>query len=693
MGKSKKKKRNDARGYGGGKVPQGATSQSAASSKDVVVTKQTHEGIQSLVDKLKSRDIGSVNQKATASFVASTNGAASTADSTIRFVPKLTKIIDRLIDLGFKYDPSDGGDSTRNSNSTHFVEEMVAVLGYGISLESALDWLCLNVPTLELPPLFTDGNLRNNLMQEERQDGNNANDKDRASASSLTILKFVSSSPLSTQSVATTEEEEKTKREDEIKEKELETQQQRERMKRIQEERKIAKEKAEAEEREAAKKKLLEQYSEYQVDSDSDEGQDDTKDNTGLTPLSPQEVDLLEKEKELNELEADLGCEANNYMRSKQEMKTMRNQAKKLKQQVAGLRRKVENIRRQREKEEAVKREEDDMEEGDNGGDFFGGDGFFGNEEDEDEEEVDEQNTDNTNTTSNTKILIDCPIPKGWTGTTPRKTLEDTCRKQRLGKPKFLNLGGGSSGGYKLSGINVQRAKKTKSGSSEGLSTKDEWIALTCDFSTGSSVPDYLALQALYAFDSNKPLYGLFPPAFRSIWLSWLEEVQQQNDEVKQSLQTKKNARIQKLLHIIEKNHKADLHELPDNSRSDRNDVEPATLRAKSNIDDIRQQRTQIVEESWEDMDDDIDNSIILDAKKSSMEGVRLKREFVQRQSTKTYAAMLKQRENLPMTSFRSGVLETIKRHQVMILCAETVRHILSNQKCVYLWRLFKILT
>ena len=676
MGKSKKKKRNDARGYGGGKGPQGAPSQLAASSKDVVVTKQTHEGIQSLVDKLRSSEIEPTYQKVTIAATATKTSAPVTADSTIRFVPKLSKIIDRLIDLGFKYDPSGGDDSTIKKNSSSCLEDMVRALGYGITLESALDWLCLSIPTLELPPLFTDGNLRNNLMQQERQGISNASGNDGVSSSSLTVLKFVSSSSSSSQPIPPTENEKK-----DIKKKELERQQQEERMKKIQEEKKIAKEKAEAEEREAAKKKLLEQYAEYHDDSDSDEGQGDMDTNVPkiATPLSPQEAGLMEKEKELNELETDLGCEANNYMRSKQEMKIMRNQAKKLKQQVAGLRRKVENIRRQREKEEEERRKAEEPEEEENGMDILRGVGFFGNEEEEEEEEENtEENADIDH--AHAKGFIDCPIPKGWTGTTPRKTLEDTCRKQRLGKPKFLNLGAGSSGGYKLSGINVQRAKKAKSSNSEDISTKDEWIALTSDFSSGSSLPDYLALQALYEFDSNKPLYGMFPPAFRSIWLSWLEEVQQQNEEVKQSIQTKKNARIEKLLGIIEANHRTEVLDLQSKNTNTNNKLKPTSLGEKNDMDEDGQHNTLVVEESWEDMDDDVGDNHISDAKNPSKAGRNLKREFLQRQSTKTYVEMLHQRENLPMTSYRSEVLETIEKHQVIILCAETVRFVQSFQ-------------
>ena len=667
MGKSKKKKRNDARGYGGGKGSQTPATQSAASSSDMVVTKQTHEGIQSLVDRLRSTDINSKYPKERIS-----SPDISTADSTIRFVPKLTKIVDRLVsDLGFKYDPDVVADDLQKSNCHgRYLEEMVRVLGYGITLESALDWLCLNVPTLLLPPLFTDGNLRNNLMQEERQGGgNNDGDNPGGSSSSLTVLKFISSSP-ATQSTTSTED--KAAKEEETKQKEIEKQKQLERLQKIQKEKQMAKEKADAEEREIAKKKLLEQYAEYHSDSDHDEGSDanNSPDMAAQSPLSPQEIDLLAKEKELGELEADLGCEANNYMRSKQEMKLLRNQVKKLKQQVGGLRRKVENQKRQREQEQrreeeqANQNEEDDEEE--TGAGFFDGGGLFDNAEEEEEEEA--EITPATDTPP--KALLDCPIPKGWTGTTPRKTLDDICRKQRLGKPKYLNLGGGSLGGYKLSGI---RGRKSKS-DVEDVPIKDEWIALSSNFTTESSLPDYLALQALYAIDSNKPLYGMFPPAFRSLWLSWLQEVQQQNDDLKQSLEIQKNRRIQHLLRIIEANHRTDTvsvgaleNDNDDNSRRV-SDTSKGVLDEDNNLD------TSLVMESWEDIDDrEEGNNLKTRTSDASKAGTSLKREFLERQKSKSYAEMLRQRENLPMTSYRSEILDIIKKHQVMILCAETV--------------------
>ena len=711
MGKSKKKKRNDARGYGSsglGRQGQSSLSQSAARSNDVVLDKQTHEGIQSLVDQLRSSDNKKTHQKSNnyddaEKGIGASNStftqASRTTESTIRFVPKLTKTIDRLIELGFRYDPGDDDPTEKEDKNSFHLEEMVAALGYGITLESALDWLCINVPTLDLPPLFTDGNLRNSLMQEEKKGGSN-NSEDETS-SPLTVLKFVSSSAaLESQSASRDlNQEEEIKKNESAKQ---QRQKQQERLEKIQKEKQIAKEKAEQEEREAAKKRLLEQYAEYHSDSDDerDTGESNIDSNQSQTNLSPQEVELASKEAELNELEADLGCDANNYMRSKQEMKLLRNEVKKLKQQVAGMRRKVENQKRQREKELREIKEKEDQpeyeEEEENGGGFFGGGGFFDNEAEDDEEEVDEINTKIVSITIDDKAkeLVDCPIPKGWTGTTPRKILEDTCRKQRLGRPKFLNMGGGPSGGYKLSGIDVRKRKKTKGthdSSNQDPSIKDEWIALSSEFSTGSSLPDYLALKALYQIDSNKPLYGMFPPAFRSLWMSWLEEAQHHDDEIKQAFETKKNARVQKLLGIIEANHRAESTDrtaiTSPTTQTKNYQEQPFARKEKATIDED-ETKTDEIEESWEDLDDVESEITKPDTKSPSKAGASLKREFIQRQSMSSYAKMLNQRENLPMASYRSEVLETIRNNQVMILCAETVSTIEIGKESLYCHRL-----
>jgi HrpA-like RNA helicase len=54
------------------------------------------------------------------------------------------------------------------------------------------------------------------------------------------------------------------------------------------------------------------------------------------------------------------------------------------------------------------------------------------------------------------------------------------------------------------------------------------------------------------------------------------------------------------------------------------------------------------------------------------MAGETLKKEFIARQKTRAYQSMSKMRESLPMYSYRSQLLKTIRENAVTVLCAET---------------------
>merc|ERR1712238_167781 len=87
--------------------------------------------------------------------------------------------------------------------------------------------------------------------------------------------------------------------------------------------------------------------------------------------------------------------------------------------------------------------------------------------DDADADAATENDNDDDDDADNHRKRIDCCIPKGWTGTTPKKTLEDICRKLKFGRPKFVSFGNGTGGGtgervgggYKLSGINIHKNK------------------------------------------------------------------------------------------------------------------------------------------------------------------------------------------------------------------------------------------
>jgi hypothetical protein len=305
--------------------------------------------------------------------------------------------VDKLDELGFTNDQ---------------IEQAAIALQYDITLENALDYLCLHVNTTELPPLFTEASLREDLMTVSTAESlvvvNNEKHGDASRSENCVDREFdcrnVTALPRVTKCV-----------EDHAKENDNRSEQ---------------------------KEWLLRQYEYEEDDSEvatNSAGINDTK--SQALPLTTDDQMFAEKEKELKELEDDLNNEANNYMRSKQEIKDLQIQAKKLRQHVQGLKRKLERNRtaqkqqhhqesKQPEERETTEHETADSE--DCGG-FFDISGETGQD---DESAPAEQNQPQQQRAK----LLDYPIPKGWTGTTPEKKLDEVCRKHNLLKPKYTQL-------------------------------------------------------------------------------------------------------------------------------------------------------------------------------------------------------------------------------------------------------------
>jgi ATP-dependent RNA helicase DHX29 len=527
-------------------------------------------------------------------------------------------------------------------------------VGYDMTLESCLDWLCLHLPTLELPALFTDGRVRNSLMMTED------------SSSSLTVLKLVAPPAAAAAPSSIIEEETNNKHNDES----LSQQ-------RLEEAQSKKKEDAEAAEHKAW---LLQRY-QYEDDEEEDIGKEKSNNNNNNnnseiaepppqleTPdLTPEEDHLAEKENELKELEDDLNSEANNYMRSKYEAKQLQTQVKKLRQHVVGLRKKVEKTKakQQQEREQPTEQTEastttvvdhpitgqDDVAVEEEEEDDYGGGGLFDSMFEPSEEtkaiagapKGEEQKP----ATSTTHLLLDYRISKDWTGTTPQKTLEDFCKKQKLPKPKYPKLP--HNGGYRLL-VTLKKKQPAK-----------EWQAETRDFVKGSSLQDYLAIQTLYGIDSTLPLYRVFPPAFRDLWLSWQNEVQQAQNQVQQDQDAVKRERIERLLSLI-----------AEKKNSNNKPSSNVTLESSMKTERDESADESIVHDNWED-EDNVDGHGTNNAKKApSAMGKKIRNDFVRRQATKAYQAMKEVRNALPMASFRQQVLDTVREHPVTILWAET---------------------
>ncbi|CAJ1934420.1 unnamed protein product [Cylindrotheca closterium] len=620
MGRKKKpaQKRKDARGYSQGNQTQQRQPQPASTKGTTSLTAKTHNEIRDLLGNLDVNDTNAAHGGNT--MVDTATGPSN------RFESRLSNVVDRLKDLGF--------------TDSH-IERVVVALRYEITLELALDWLCLHLETLELPTLFTDGTLRDNLATVTTE-------------GSLTVLKMNVVPNSSTDDTSNTTINNGNREENVLaisatkegtdEKTELDVQKEKERAK-------------ELKEQEERKRWLLQQYEYEAAEEDADEAESQIEaPNSSQEPLetiaapslTPEEELLLEEEKKLKEMEADVNNDANNYMRSKQEIKQLKNELKKFKQQVAGLRKKVEREKAKREKAEkeaaaveSKENEEDsdkkDDEDEANGAGMFD---LFGTSADDEEDEEEDKPASNPHLSTKRQSYL---IPKGWTGVTPQRKLDEVCRKLKLPRPKYNKLP--RNEGFRLS---VTVAKRQQ---------PQHWEARIFDYETGSSLKDYLATQALYAIDPSVPLYQVLPPAFRELWLSWVNAKKKEEDKVKEEQENEKSGRLNQLLSMIADvqggQHTANIAQDP---RADVREKGIETLDAPNNWD--------------EEDEDELPSSFVNPA--PTNHGARLKRDFVELQSSKAYQRMKQIRTELPMHCYREKILDMVKSRPVTILCAET---------------------
>mmetsp|Transcript_12968 Transcript_12968/g.29836 ORF Transcript_12968/g.29836 Transcript_12968/m.29836 type:complete len:1347 (+) Transcript_12968:199-4239(+) len=562
MGRKKKaNKAKDSRGYSQGAPV--STSKGTASSKSAAAP-SLHSG--KLISKTKHSQIETL-----AKDPVSPVQLEDVAVQSDRFSSKLGNIVDTLDRLGFASDR---------------IEAAVTALRYGVTLEQSLDWLCLNSDTKDLPTLFVDVKLKNEI---------NA----APTAESLSVVK-----EKSTPNDGETHSDNFLRPNFTAKlTKEVGTRN------------------ADDEER---KRWLLQQY-QYEADGDEDssasENPDAEKEDT--KSLSPDEQLLLAEEARLSEFEADVNSDANNYMRSKGEIKELKIQLKKMKQQVSGLRRKVARAKAQQKRLEEMASSVAPQEESGPRGTF---DVFGSSNNDKDDV------TPTAKKSNVTAELLDYQIPQGWTGQTPQRTLDAVLRKSKWPRAKYGKLRGG---GFNLS-LTIDK-KHCK------------WEARSSDFTKDSSLKDYLATQALYEVDPTVQMYQVLPRPFRELWLSWSTSKQQEINDAQQLVADTRKKRIERMIALIAE------------SQSNTIMDEVGVKDRENESHDLAENMESIIYEEAKPL-----------TRSKSSDGRRLQDRFMKLQATSAYQTMKAARDSLPMSAYREEILKTVQRNAVTVLIAET---------------------
>ena len=678
--KSKKGRRapavTDARGYSTSNVQRTTAASSTGPGNKVAVTAAAHEGLTSLLADLKGgkeaaslpstgpgRSADTSSSSARSNYLTDLKRTGHTLQqhpidpSDSRFVKRVATLHHRLLGLTFT-----------ESQIESALTALGAARGSDFDLELALDWLCLNLSSEELPSLFIEQDVQISALEDggfsvhcavKKTDGDHGDreggiDQSDGRDSARDLMEMATSTSISsgkknpftaerggTSIAASSSAGDKDVDEDEK-----------------------AKQKA----------LLLAQY-QYEEDEgdeelekvhmgaigevcNSEEAQHPI--NMQTAEISPQEKQLAELETQIKEDLAILNDDAALYMMSKYEVADLKKRIKKSQGQAKGLRGKVAKIRAERERKLCEKVDADVDDEADGAGAFS----LFGNGNDDtgSEEAIGSIAGNSTTETEpaplqhlgrsyGTVNVAASSIPKDWHGQTPKKLLEEHCRKQKMPAPKFSNLPH-SKGACKL----VLQKKK---GDNQPFVVEHPG-----PFFNFGDAQHYLATEALYELSPSLPLYRLMPPIFRTIWMKWQEEETAKQMAVASEEQDRKNADVQALVGAIYAAYKRACEAVP-------------PLEARQLSKDKKIADPTPVLDDWDDQSLGDENCAtssdfnLLNSRPTPL-GTKLLQEFDKKTSTPAYRTMLEERKGLPIYSYRQSFLQTVNENPVTVLCAAT---------------------
>jgi hypothetical protein len=485
-----------------------------------------------------------------------------------------------------------------------------------LSLESALDWLCLNLPSKDLPKLFTEANL-----EEE-----NETKLEVVKPKSIQLLEvpFENTVPSLNRTMKVDPKNHHINyRMDRVKSEEEEEM------------------KADAE----IKRALLIQQYQYE---ESEDGLEDEKDileepkndqNVIDKEESPEEIKLKKVEEQIREDEAELNDEAANYMRSKYETMDIKKRLKKLTNQAKGLRAKMTKHQAKAERQ-LLKDEGPCSQEADNEMPFD----LFANKistSNQSKDIVTVSNLDDTTVAEPDQKMKNLSIPNDWTGKTPKTFLSEYCQKRKLPKPIY------------------KRIPSTQNGCRVTICLLSQTSPVVFEqkgpFRTYTDAQHFVSTVALFDFNPELPLYRLFPPAFRELWKGWLNEKEREKSSNATAIE---DAKMEKIINMIKS--------IPTLTRKD---VSGNTQKSLQNGEGDESN----ISGELGDWDDDSCNSSedLSLLPSASKQPTQLGRKLKDRFENKV-TSMLEMRSSLPIFEYKEKIINTMRQHPVTVLCAET---------------------
>lgn len=378
----------------------------------------------------------------------------------------------------------------------------------------------------------------------------------------------------------------------------------------------------------SAKEWILQQY---QYEEEEDPSQQDPDETLHLhervIPNSSGDTDhnIRALQDQLVDMELDYANPANQYMRSRYENKAMKQEIQNLKRLIGKLQPKMERTPTQ-----VTKVLSSTM-----------SNGQTENDTNEDEHEsgmfdifaTDISSAPKEETCNSPRISVPKnAIPRSWTGMTPFQVLEDRCKEEGTGPPKF--------------------SKQPNCGGRLSIRLLEE-ECLAFDVESAPSHEDakhYLSTQALYKLFNNLPLYGSLPPVYRNLWLEWKAEEEKEREFEKRRVLDEHERSVDKLMEVVESSSICGKgHEKSESCFRSDLECQGAILGSERSPGKQKEER-------------------VIDDRASS----ELRDWFLKHRTTDRYLEMYEEREKLPIMQYREDILLSINRNTTTIIHAET---------------------
>ncbi|NXT57546.1 DHX29 helicase, partial [Pluvianellus socialis] len=223
---------------------------------------------------------------------------------------------------------------------------------------------------------------------------------------------------------------------------------------------------------------------------------------------------------------------------------------------------------------------------------------------------------------------------RSWTGKSPKQFLIDWCRKNfpKSPNPAFEKV---SVGKYWKCRVKIAKSSDDVMAMCPTIVTEDSMQA-----------QHLAATLALYHLTKGQSVHQLLPPTYRDVWLEWRDIEKKKEEENKIETNKPRDNFIARLLNKLKQQQQLQSENQPKVSEGP--------------------------EDSWENLisDEDFSSLSLETSDADNLEPSRIL--FKKLQSSSRYQRLLKERQELPVFKHRYSIVETLKKHRVVVVAGET---------------------